>query len=323
MTLDLFTPMVPAEARHPNFTRVISEADDSVRAVVREWAEGFVDRDGKFVEEFQRTFNSSWWELYLHSVLKSLGVRVDFTFDAPDFVCPDANIAIEATIASHSQGSRPEWEKTIDDLTREDAIAGRYLDTLARLSNSLDAKVKRYRDRYATLPHMANKAYIIAIHNFGTPDAHQLGDVAMQRLLYDVWEESHFLKDGRTPLPTGLFLDDRYKDVSAVIFSSLATFGKARALSNSKGSFVFQAIRIRNNVEPIQIGALLADYRESLRDGLRLFHNPHALHPVSDNLFSKDDVRQFRLVEGHLESTCHPDGDLCMRQVVNVIQRTD
>lgn len=321
MSLDLFTPLVPAGAMHPNFTRVVAEEDDAVRAVLRGWDEGFVDRDGKFVEEFQRTFNSSWWELYLHAVLKSLGIRVDYAFDAPDFVAPDAGLAIEATIASHAQGATPEWLKTIADLSRRDEIGARYLDQLARLSNSLDAKVRRYRERYRSLPHMADKAFVVAIHNFGTPDSHQLGDVAMQRLLYDVWEERAFLKAGRIPLPTGLFLDDRMSEVSAVLYSSLATFGKARALSASRGVFVFQAMRIRNNFEPIPIGARLPDYRESLRDGLRLFHNPFAARPLPEALFDVDDVRQFRIRDGEIETTCHPDGDLCVRQVQHIVER--
>lgn len=246
MPLDLFAPVVAENKRHPNFTRLMSEVDDGVRDVLRDWADGFVDRDGKFVDEFQRTFNSCWWELYLHAALKSLGLRVDFSFDAPDFVVPDANLAIEAVISAHGEGMTPEWEKTLKDLTNIDDIRGRYLESLVRLSNSIDSKVRRYRERYSRLPHMEGKAYIIAIQNFATPDAHQLGDVAMQRLLYDVWEEGDFLKGGRTPLPTGLFLDDRLSDVSGILFSSLATFGKARALSNCSGIFVFQAVRIRN-----------------------------------------------------------------------------
>jgi hypothetical protein len=226
--MDIFSPHVAPALLHPNFVRITEEKDDAVRAVIRDWADGFVDRDGKFVDEFQRSFNSSWWELYLFAVLKSLGIEVDFTKSAPDFVAPSPELAIEATIASHAQHMTPEWDKTIEDLCRVDAIGGRYLEVLARLSNSLDAKVRRYREHYASLPHVKGLSYIIAIHNFGTPDAHQLGDVAMQRLLYDVWGEETFLKDGRLPLPTGLFLDEAMRDVSAVIYSSLATFGKAK-----------------------------------------------------------------------------------------------
>jgi hypothetical protein len=314
MPLDLFTAITPPALQNPNFARVVSDEDDAVRAVIRDWAEGFVDRDGKFVGEFQRTFNSCFWELYLFAVLKSCGIRVDFSFDAPDFVAPDDRFAIEAVIASHAQNGKPEWEKRLGDLTHMN-IGDRYLQTLARLSNSFDAKLRRYRERYVDLPHMEGLGYVIGIHNFCTPDAQQLGDVAMQRLLFDVWEENAFQKEGGVELPTGLFLDDRASEVSAVLYSSLATFGKARALSDSKGSFVFQAVRIRNNNELIPIGALKADYQESLCDGLRLFHNPYAKRPLRSHVLDEPDMRKFRVVDGELWTSCHPDGDLCARQV--------
>src|SRR3546814_7253500 len=46
----------------------------------------FIDRDGKFVKEFQSSFESSFWELYLHAVLKDMGMSLDYSFHAPDFV---------------------------------------------------------------------------------------------------------------------------------------------------------------------------------------------------------------------------------------------
>jgi hypothetical protein len=166
---------------------------------------------------------------------------------------------------------------------------------------------------------MAGLPYVIAVANFGTPDSFQLGDVAMQRLIYDVWEEERFLKGGKVSLPTGLFRNEALADVSAVMYSSVATFGKARALSKSKGQFLFQAIRIRNNIEPIVIGASKEDYKESLCDGLRIFHNPFATRPLKPELFAIPDIRQFMIgADGEVSTTCHPDGDLCMRQVIRL-----
>ena len=321
MPLDLFQPIVPEAALHPNFVRIAAEEDDAIRVVLQEWAEGFVDRDKKFVQEFQRTFNSSWWELYLYAVLKSRGIPIDFSFNAPDFVTAEGGFAIEATIASHAAGATPEWLKTMDDLSGSDDINERYLEAMARLSNSISSKLRKYREDYCELPHMADKGFVIAIQNFGTPDFHQLGDVAMQRLLYDVWEEKTFLKGSGVQLSTGLFLDSGMSEVSAVIYSSLATMGKARALSGSKGHFFFEAVRILGNEELIHIRAFKDDYRESLCDGLRVFHNPFAVRPLSGDLFFVDDIRQFRIADGVMETTCNPAGDLCMRQVTNFKER--
>lgn len=47
------------------------------REVLSGWASGFRDRDGKFVKEFQTTYNSSFWELYLFAAFKDLGCTAD------------------------------------------------------------------------------------------------------------------------------------------------------------------------------------------------------------------------------------------------------
>ncbi|MBX4960559.1 hypothetical protein [Rhizobium binae] len=313
--MDLFKPLLPVDQLHPNFQRLISDTDWDVREVLVDWADGFIDRDNKFVREFQTTFNSCWWELYLFAVFKSLEVAIDFSFDAPDFVARDIPLVVEAVISNHAEGSLPEWMKSVSDLTAATDIEQRYTETLARLYNSLDAKRRLYDRRYTSLPHVQGKPYVIALQNFGTPDSFQLGDVAMQRLLYDLEERETFLKNDRVSLPLGIFNRPEFESVSAVMYSSVATYGKVRALGRSTAEFLFQAIRIRNNFELIQIAAGKPEYVESLRDGLRVFHNPNALAPLPFDMFEQPDVREFRLIEGEMLTTCHPDGDLCMRQV--------
>src|ERR1700737_2388564 len=93
--MDIFTPIVPPERFHPNFANIIGKRNPYDEAVLSKWAEGFVDRDGKFVEEFQTTFNSCFWELYLHAILKEYGMPVDFSKASPDFCVPSLNFNIE------------------------------------------------------------------------------------------------------------------------------------------------------------------------------------------------------------------------------------
>lgn len=275
---------------HPNFQRVLSDTDWDIREVLTEWADGFVDRDRKFVQEFQLTFNSSWWELYLFAVLKSLGISIDFRHDAPDFVAANLPLTIEAVISSHAATTTPEWLKTLRDVSRRQDIEPRWLETLARFYNSLDSKRALFEKRYRHMEHVKEKPFIIAVHNFSTPDSFQLGDVAMQRLLYDLEGRETFLKNGNVPLPLGIFSREEFRCVSAVIYSSVATYGKVRALGRSTEHLYFQAVRIRNNHELIPIAAAKADYQESLRDGLRVFHNPNAIHPLPEELFDVPDV---------------------------------
>src|ERR1700721_3060430 len=101
--MDLFKPVAAEDKLHHNFLATIKPNAAGVRRVLTGWADGFVDRDGKFVAEFQTTYNSSFWELYLFAVLKHLGIKADFSHAAPDFVAADYPFAIEAAIASHAQ----------------------------------------------------------------------------------------------------------------------------------------------------------------------------------------------------------------------------
>ncbi|WP_122951461.1 hypothetical protein [Bathymodiolus thermophilus thioautotrophic gill symbiont] len=87
--MDLFTPIVEEDKLHNNFKNIILEPEAYARDVINEWADGFIDRDGKFIKEFQTTFNSSFWEIYLYASLKQFNYSIDFTFQAPDFVVND------------------------------------------------------------------------------------------------------------------------------------------------------------------------------------------------------------------------------------------
>jgi hypothetical protein len=107
-SMDLFTPVVSEAAQHPYFRSIWKQANGFNCDVLNEWARSFKDRDGKFVTEFQTTFDSSFWEFYLYAVLKQLKLDVDFSFASPDFVVANhGGINIEATVASHAQSASP------------------------------------------------------------------------------------------------------------------------------------------------------------------------------------------------------------------------
>lgn len=320
MVMDLFKPLVTRSALHPNFIGTLRAPSTSVRKVLMEWAKGFPDRDGKFVKEFQTTYNSAFWELYLFAVFKEIGIKIDFSFDAPDFVAADEPIAFEATIASHAQDDIPEWEKRFEDVVDMGVFESQARSAI-RASNAFCAKSAAYLQRYSKLPHMSGRSYVIAISNYGTPDSNLLGDVPMQHVLYDNLDLGHFRKANGATVPLGLFRNDKFAHVSAVLYSSVATFGKARALSDDQNEFVFQAFRIRNHCEPIHIVARKQDYQESLTDGLRLFMNPYARTPVNVDLFSDWGIQTFEAEKnGDFLVSCHPDGDLCMRQLQQLVE---
>lgn len=249
--MDLFTPIVDRDKLHPNFINTTGTHAVGIRNVLQNWAEGFIDRDGKFIKEFQQSYNSSFWELYLFAVLKELNMKVDFSHSTPDFVIENKNLVIEATTANHSHDDVQEWEKTIAGINELNSFEV-FKHSTIRISNAFIAKVNKYRNHYSGLSHVKNKPFIIAISNYSRQDFNLHGDVPLQWLLYDVLEQGSLTKVNGSEVELGLFNSEAFKDISAVLYSCVASFGKARVLSGDTGNITCHAIRIRNNYEAIK-----------------------------------------------------------------------
>jgi len=166
--------------------------------VLNEWARGFKDRDGKFVKEFQTTFDSSFWELYLFAVMKHFELEVDFSLNSPDFVIANhGRINVEATVASHPQGSIPESVQSgapiPDDLNEFNR------QTIIRISNSFDAKRRKCNESYSELPHVQNRPFVLAVSAFDRPFAWLTCQRAIEALLFGYYvNEERFLREGGT-----------------------------------------------------------------------------------------------------------------------------
>lgn len=316
--MKLFTLEVPLERVHPNFRRTLGDDSRGVRDVLASWAAGFVDRDRKFIKEFQTTYNSGFWELYLFAVLKHHGIAVDFSFNAPDFICPSVNLLVEAVTANHAFDDTPEWEKTVGGITGAN-LENQYRQSIIRLGNALSSKLVKLDRQYSRLAHFRDNSFVIAVSNYATQDFYMLGDVAMQRLLYDVRDEGAIEKQNGSKLKLGMFRDASHASLSAVLFSSTATFGKARALGDDKGTFLFQAVRITDSNELINLVEGKEEYVETLCDGLRLFLNPWAKYPLDPGLFWDDGVKCYDPDRfGGMQISANQRGHLCARHVVRI-----
>ena len=170
--MDLFTPIVSEERLHHNF-RVLTQPNfgSSELEVIKSWADGFIDRDGKFVKEFQTTFNSSFWELYLFACFKELGCEVDFSKEAPDFSIdsPNGKFIAEATTANEPNNFRPEWDRDWREIANSDREAVLRLSTI-RLANSMLAKHKKYVNSYSKLAHVQDKPFVVCVTPFDQPN---------------------------------------------------------------------------------------------------------------------------------------------------------
>lgn len=306
--MDLFTPVVPPERFHPNFANCIARPNPYDRAVIAKWADGFVDRDGKFVEEFQKTFNSCFWELYLHAILKEIGCKIDFTHPAPDFVVTDpVPFVVEATVALNAQNALPEWtpldlNNRPRDLNEFNRVA------MVRLLNSISEKTRKYQKSYQSQPHVAGKPFVLALTPFDQPFFYLQVQRAIEAVLYDYYvDEQEYIddaskfasitakrlkvvrKDNGAELPLGIFNDASHAHISAVLFNSSATWGKVRALGADPNPLIyFSAVRSDPNTgDMFGFQGPKADYYETLFDGLRVYHNPHATHPLDWRVFQE------------------------------------
>ena len=92
----------------------------------------------------------------------------------------------------------------------------------------------------------------------------------------------------------GLFTKGLMPEISAVIFSSCATWGKVRALSSDPNPNIrFTALRQNMaSPKPHIIKASGSKYYETIFDGLRVYHNPSAYYPIDPKLFRRKEVFQ-------------------------------
>jgi hypothetical protein len=306
--MDLFTPIVPPERYHPHFAKIIGNRNLYNEAVLAKWAEGFIDRDGKFLEEFQTTFNSCFWELYVHAILKEAKCKIDFTHRAPDFVVSDpVPFVVEATVALNAKDALPEWtpfdlKLRPGDLNELNRVA------MVRLLNSISEKAKKYFESYQNRPHVAGKPFVLALTAFDQPFFYLQVQRAIEAVLYDYYvDEQEYMddpskffsikpkklkvvrKNDTVELPLGIFNDASHAHISAVLFNTSATWGKVRALCDDPNPFIFFSATRSDPYtgDTYVFEGMKADYVETLFDGLRVYHNPLATYPLDWRVFQE------------------------------------
>ena len=310
------------------------------RAVLTEWAQNFLDRDGKFVHEFQATFESSFWELYLNAVAGTWNLEVDRSLASPDFIITSPTaFCIEAVIAAPAQGGKSPIGYEISDIP--DEFGEFNAQASIRICNSFTTKVKRYREYYAVLPHAANRPFVIAIAAFDRPLAHFAAGRSIMAALYGLYHDeaatapdakkvvsynvSAAAKSENVDVPMGLFCDEAYADVSAVIYSSLITWGKIRALAdNPNAKTIYQTFHSQDGtLLPEVRKALKRDYVEHLLDGVYVLHNPFAKYPISDGTLSHPRLAEVHVAEDGELIINAPDDFLLVRTLWSVQERND
>ncbi|MEG4028029.1 MULTISPECIES: hypothetical protein [unclassified Microcoleus] len=347
--MDLFTPVVPQELQHPNF-RFITKPGffDPESKVLKNWADGFEDRDGKFVKEFQTTFNSSFWELYLFACFKELNCKANLSHSSPDFVLtsPYGEFIAEATTANHPQGHRPEWDK--DQVRPEEAE----MDDILRLSTlrllqAVTEKFKKFKKSYSKLTHVQNKPFVICVTPFDQPFFFIQDCLAIIRVLYaydqpltssGTQEGELFIvgesrkyqvqKKPNSEIDLGLFTNENMADVSAIIFNNKATICKVRALAGEgKYPVIFYGSRAIETDTETGVERFVAErpnYQETLLDGCHVLFNPFAKHPLDRKLFEGKEIALHNYdPQTHTYQLRIPNGFLYQRGCTSISGETE
>lgn len=311
--MDLFTPIVPTEKLHPIFRLLMAINNQPERDVLNVWANKFIDRDNKFVQEFQTSFESSMWELYIHATLREIGAIIDFSQQSPDFVASKNGIdfCIEATIAAPPQGGEKAFGVGKPNIMPEgQKIFNR--DSTIRVCNSFTSKYKKYIQTYKDMAHVKQKSFIIALAPFDRPLSYLSANIPIIAALYGMYHDEELtiersakelicipvdtvIKNGKIPIKLGYFTNNEYSDISAIVYSPVATWGKIRALAQKNELSIFNTIHpgTGDSLEPEKRVASKSEYNEKILDGIYIFHNPFAKIPLPIEVFKHQSIAQY------------------------------
>ena len=341
--MNLFDPIVAEDKQHKNFASIIKLSKEADRIELIRWCNGFPDRDNKFIKEFQTTFNSSFWEIYLYALFKELDFRMDWSYPSPDFLLEyqTNRVIVEATIAANALGKTPEWEREIleENITRFKKMN---IESIIRLSNSIASKYQKYKKTYSKLSHVNSNPFILAVAPFEQPNFNLQLDIPIMALLYDYYidedaynDNPHLYpngppkvslgsvkKDNGSKVKLGLFEDASHSDISAIILSTTATWGKVETMSSEAHHRHISTVWwSEEECKPILKSSTTNSYSENIKDGLYVFHNPFAKNPVENDMFRHEGVTQVFVNPTNKRITKEVNGlFLLHRQTINILR---
>src|SRR5712692_4802526 len=325
---DLFTTSLPIERIHPpNFIH-LSRAPQLMpaRTVITKIMPYYIDIDGNFVEQFQSTgFDARLWELYLYAYLTEEELFLDRSHPAPDFLVTKygKTVAIEAVIVGRREenprryfGTLPKWKSP------EEVLKAQEHEIPLKFGSPLYSKLKK---EYWNLPHVQGKPLVFAIADFHDDQSMLWSFTALINYLYGMRHEHYHdeksklvispipiatHKVGEKEIPSGYFFRPDAEHVSAVLSSASGTISKFNRIGRQAGFHDPKVVMIRsgtcynhdsNSAVPKRfLYKVDESCNETWAEGLSMFHNPNAYHPVPEELFPS--IAHHHFCEGQIVS---------------------
>ena len=334
--VDPFTPVVPPSKLNPLFSLVSShEGYSPARGMIREVFGAYTDRDGNFLEQFQTTgFDARIWELYLYAYLVDSGFSIQPSV-SPDYIVSrlGSKVAIEAVTANPTQNATANRSQRAYSSTKLLAFpSDRVLPELdgsfeykredfvpIKLGSALYSKLQK---RYWESANMGNIPIILAIESFHEEASLHYTSSALATYLYGFRHSYIYDLDGRLiviprkvdshtfagkTIPSGFFSLPEADNISAVLFSNSGTISKFNRMGQQGRYFNPRLTLFRSGIcYDFDVDAAVPDrfsykvgdpdFLEWWGQGLELFHNPDALHPVDRDLVP--DISHHRFEDG-------------------------
>lgn len=306
--VDFFRPVVAHEKLNADFEKLrtmegYSPALEMIKPMMR-W---FEDADGNFVEQFQTTgFDTRLWELYVFAMLVEAGYVLDKTSAIPDFCARNlfAEICIEATSVNPSVNAQGKLipPPPLDTPEQLRAFQQDYMPM--RFAGPLTKKLEK---KYWERANVVGRPFIFAIQDFHAPGSMTISRTALPIYLYGMdWDWHHDIAGKlvivprkveshqwgtKEPVPSGFFYQPGTENVSAVITNASATISKFDRMGVLAG-FGSKRVRIVRRgtaahpdpnsaaPQPFVHEVNAPDYCETWMEGLDVFHNPNAKHPL-------------------------------------------
>lgn len=304
-TIELFVDILPEEQQHDAYKILKNELRyEAGRNIISEIANSFIDNDGHYEREFQSiNFQARLWELYLHIYFHNEGLLIENNHASPDFELSyfGEKYFIEAVTVNASENKqRPD----LPPPENQEEIEKRLNDFMPiKFGSSLYSKLcKKYWEK----EHVKGRPLVLAIHDYHNENAMTWSRTALSEYLYGIRArivegepvvteiEKHIWGDKE--ILSGFFYQENAENISAVLFSNQATIPKFNRMGKIGGLGSKDVKMIRNGflynpdpdaIHPIPFSKDVddPDYEESWSDGLIMFHNPVAKHPVEPNVF--------------------------------------
>ena len=326
--VDFFTPVVAAERLNSDFALITSlEGYTPAVELMKPMMRWYEDADGNFVEQFQTTgFDTRLWELYIFAVLVEAGCVFDKKLAMPDFCARSIHgeLCVEATTINPSRTPTGELVPPPPQQTKEQIQAFMRQYMPIRYAGPLTAKLaKKYWDK----ENVKGRPLAFAIQDFHAPGSMVTSRAALPIYLYGMeWDwvkredgklvispkkvEQHVW--GEKKVPSGFFSFPGSENVSAIVANASATISKFDRMGVLAG-FGSKRVRLTRrgtaaNPDPNSEAPTVfvqdvnaADYSETWIEGMDVYHNARALHPLDPSMLPG--AAHHRLLDdGQLES---------------------